>query len=42
MGKTGGFKEYERQDENNIAAKDRIINYKEFFFPFFELKINIK
>ena len=33
MGKTGGFKEYERQDENNIAAKDRIINYKEFTIP---------
>jgi len=33
MGEIGGFKEYERQDENNIAAKDRINNYKEFTIP---------
>ena len=33
MGKIGGFKEYERQDENNIAVKDRIISYKEFTLP---------
>ena len=33
MGKIGGFKEYKRQDENNIAVKDRITNYKEFTIP---------
>ena len=33
MGKLGGFKEYKRQDENNIAVKDRVTNYKEFTIP---------
>ena len=33
MGKIGGFKEYKRQDENNIAVKDRVTNYKEFTIP---------
>ena len=33
MGKIGGFKEYERQDEHNLAVKDRVINYKEFTIP---------
>ena len=33
MGKLGGFKEYMRQDENNIAVKDRVTNYKEFTIP---------
>jgi len=33
MGKIGGFKEYERQDELNVAVKERISNYKEFTIP---------
>ena len=33
MGKIGGFKEYNRQDEHNIAVKDRVTNYKEFTIP---------
>jgi len=33
MGKIGGFKEYKRQDENNIAVKYRVTNYKEFTIP---------
>lgn len=30
MGELAGFKKYKRQDENNIAVKERISNYKEF------------
>ncbi len=30
MGKVGGFKEFNRTDENNLAVKERISNYKEF------------
>ncbi len=33
MGQIGGFKEYKRQDENNIAVKQRVNNYKEFTIP---------
>ncbi|RXP52270.1 glutamate synthase subunit beta [Lutibacter sp. HS1-25] len=33
MGKIAGFKEFERQDENNIAVKERIQDYKEFTIP---------
>jgi glutamate synthase (NADPH/NADH) small chain len=33
MGEIGGFKQYKRQDENNIAVKERISNYKEFTIP---------
>ncbi len=33
MGQIGGFKEYSRQDENNIAVKERVNNYKEFTIP---------
>lgn len=30
MGKITGFKEFKRQDESNIAVKERVENYKEF------------
>lgn len=30
MGKITGFKEFERQDETNVAVKERVKNYKEF------------
>ena len=33
MGKIGGFKEFKRQNETNIAAKSRVQNYKEFTVP---------
>jgi glutamate synthase (NADPH/NADH) small chain len=33
MGKIGGFKEYSRSDETNIAVKERIANYNEFTVP---------
>jgi len=33
MGKLGGFKEFERHDEGNIAVKNRVANYKEFTIP---------
>lgn len=33
MGELGGFKNYKRQEENNIAVQKRIINYKEFTIP---------
>jgi len=33
MGKIGGFKEFKRKDENNIAVKKRVSNYKEFTIP---------
>ncbi|MEQ6123261.1 glutamate synthase subunit beta [Pseudotenacibaculum sp. MALMAid0570] len=33
MGELGGFKKYERQQETNIAVKERVKNYKEFTQP---------
>jgi glutamate synthase (NADPH/NADH) small chain len=33
MGKIGGFKEYVRIDENNIAVAERVSNYNEFTIP---------
>ncbi|QMU64006.1 MAG: glutamate synthase small subunit [Flavobacteriaceae bacterium] len=33
MGKIGGFKEFQRIDESNIAVKERIQHYKEFTIP---------
>ncbi len=39
MGKLGGFKEYKRQDENSIAVKERITNYKEFTIPLKEKEL---
>ncbi len=33
MGELGGFKKYIRKEENNIAVKDRIKNYREFTSP---------
>lgn len=33
MGKIGGFKEFEREDESNVAVKERVQNYKEFTVP---------
>ena len=33
MGKLGGFKEFERHDEGNLAVKNRVANYKEFTIP---------
>ena len=33
MGKVTGFKEFERQDENYVVAKERIKNYNEFTIP---------
>jgi len=39
MGKIGGFKEFERKDESNIAVKDRVLNYKEFTIPLKEQEL---
>jgi len=39
MGEIGGFKQYKRQDENNVAAKKRISNYKEFTIPLKEQEL---
>lgn len=39
MGKITGFLEYKRQDENYIAPKKRIKNYKEFTIPLEEDKL---
>ncbi len=39
MGKIGGFKEYSRSDETNIAVKERIANYNEFTVPLAKDKI---
>ena len=39
MGEIGGFKQYNRQDENNIAAKKRVNNYKEFTIPLKEQEL---
>ena len=33
MGKIGGFKEYSRADESNIAVAERVSNYNEFTIP---------
>ena len=33
MGKIGGFKEFKRQNETNLAVKSRVENYKEFTIP---------
>ncbi len=39
MGKIGGFKEYERTDENNFAVVNRLSNYDEFTIPLSKEKI---
>ncbi len=39
MGKLGGFKEYERTDEDNLAVVDRLSNYNEFTIPLSKEKI---
>lgn len=39
MGKLGGFKEYERTDENNLTVVDRLSNYNEFTIPLSKDKI---
>jgi glutamate synthase (NADPH/NADH) small chain len=39
MGKTTGFKEFERQDETYTSVKDRVKNYKEFTVPLSEKEI---
>jgi glutamate synthase (NADPH/NADH) small chain len=39
MGKTTGFLEYKREDENHIAPEKRIENYKEFTIPLKEEKL---
>ena len=33
MGQIGGFKEYDRINEDNIAVKERVSNYNEFTIP---------
>jgi glutamate synthase (NADPH/NADH) small chain len=39
MGKTTGFKEFERQDETYTSVKDRVKNYKEFTVPLSDKEI---
>ena len=39
MRKIGGFKEYERTDENNFAVVNRLSNYDEFTIPLSKEKI---
>ena len=39
MGKIGGFKEYSRTDESNVAVAERISNYNEFTVPLSKEKI---
>ena len=39
MGELAGFKKYKRQDEANIAVKERIANYKEFTVPLSEQEL---
>ncbi len=39
MGEIGGFKQYNRQDENNIPGKKRVNNYKEFTIPLKEQEL---
>ena len=38
MGKIGGFKEYSRADESNLAVVERVSNYNEFTIPLTEDK----
>jgi glutamate synthase (NADPH/NADH) small chain len=33
MGEIGGFKHFKRQDENTIAVKERVSNFKEYTIP---------
>ena len=33
MGKIGGFKEYIRVDESNLAVSERVANFAEFTIP---------
>lgn len=39
MGKIGGFKEYNRADESNLAVAERVSNYNEFTIPLAKDKI---
>ena len=39
MGKIGGFKEFERIDENTISVKERVQNYNEFTIPLKEQQL---
>ena len=39
MGKIGGFKEFTRTDENNVAVVERVSNYNEFTIPLSKEKI---
>ena len=39
MGKIGGFKEFTRIDESNVAVVERVSNYKEFTIPLSKEKI---
>ena len=39
MGKIGGFKEYSRADESNVAVVERVSNYNEFTIPLSKEKI---
>jgi glutamate synthase (NADPH) small chain len=39
MGKIGGFKEYDRADENNIDVLERVSNYNEFTIPLSKEKL---
>jgi glutamate synthase (NADPH/NADH) small chain len=39
MGKIGGFKEFTRTDESNVAVVERISNYNEFTIPLSKEKI---
>ena len=39
MGKIGGFKEYARTDESNLAVQERVSNYNEFTIPLAKDKI---
>ena len=42
MGKIGGFKEFKRQNETNLAVKSRVENYKEFTVPLPEKELKNK
>jgi hypothetical protein len=39
MGKIGGFKEYDRINEDNIAVQERVSNYNEFTIPLAKTKL---
>jgi glutamate synthase (NADPH/NADH) small chain len=39
MGKIGGFKEYNRADESNLAVAERVSNYNEFTIPLAKDKV---